>query len=103
MSATVRNSSPPAPTTTPRAYPDVASLTTEASRGRDGNAGRGSARACLADQIALADQHLIVVPPSALAFSAVAPADDRPATGERARRELLEPQNLLHDRTLHHP
>jgi hypothetical protein len=50
-----------------------------------------------ADQIALANQHLIRVPASALAFRAVAPVHDGTATGERAEWKLLEAQDFLDD------
>jgi hypothetical protein len=42
----------------------------------------------------------IVVPASGLTLRAVAPADDRSAAGERAGRQVLETQDLLHDRAL---
>ena len=57
----------------------------------------------LADQVALADKHLIAPPTKSLALGPVAPANHNTPAGKRAKGKILEPQYLLDDRTARCP
>src|SRR5690348_13329698 len=57
----------------------------------------------VSDQVALADKDLISIPAEALPLAAVAPAHHGALAGQRANGVVLEPQDLLDDRTLRQP